>query len=299
MYSEDQIQQYLAHIGFPYERHPADRLEFLTELQRRQLERVPFENLSLHYSTKRELSLDPYDLFDKIACRSRGGYCLENNNFFGHILRCLGFDCIYVAARVKRPAPDTKGSNWFGWSHLAVLVTIQEQRYLVDVGHGSACPTKPIPLVTNTVISGIHQQQLRLEYKSLPEHTDKTQRVWVYSHRGNDESPWVEGYCFTDQECLTTDFEVMNHFPMTSPQSLFTQNVLAQRFLADENNSELIGSVILFRDRLKLNMPKVGVTEHILKNEAERVAAIESWFRIRLDAKDRRGIQGSPNELGV
>ncbi|RSL42956.1 hypothetical protein CEP53_011928 [Fusarium sp. AF-6] len=186
-----------------------------------------------------------------------------------------------------------------GKSHLAVLVTIQEQQYLVDVGHGSACPTKPIPLVANTVISGIHRQQLRLEYKSLPEHTDKSQRVWVYSHRENDESSWVDAYCFTEQECLTTDFEVMNHFPMTSPQSLFTQNVLAQRFLADDNVSQLVGSVILFRDRLKLSMPKAGVTEHILKSEAERVAAIERWFRIQLDVKDRRGIQGSPNELGV
>lgn len=178
-------------------------------------------------------------------------------------------------------------------------MTIHQQQYLVDVGHGNACPTKPIPLVANTVISGIHRQQLRLEYKSLSEHTDKNQRVWVYSHRENDESPWVEGYCFTDQECLTTDFEVMNHFPMTSPRSLFTQNVLAQRFLANENDSQLIGSVILFRDRLKLNMPKSRVTEHILKTETERVATIERWFRIRLDAKERRGIQGTACELAA
>ncbi|KAF5010513.1 hypothetical protein FDECE_3330 [Fusarium decemcellulare] len=297
MYSDAQIDQYLSHIGFPFKEHPADPLQLLTELQMRQLERVPFENLSLHYSTKKRLSLDPNDVFCKIVTRSRGGYCLENNNFFGQILRCLGFDCIYAAARVKKPASSTQDASWLGWSHLAILVTIDEHKYLVDVGHGSPCPTRPIPLVPNTVVAGIYRQQLRLEYKSLAEHTDKGQRVWVYSHREHDEAAWIEAYCFTDLECLPTDFETMNHFPMTSPKSIFTHNIIAQRFLMDDDEKELNGSVTLFRNRVKINVARVGTTEEILASESDRVAAIERWFRIRLEPKERTAIEGSQTEL--
>ncbi|KAM5354669.1 hypothetical protein ACJ41O_001316 [Fusarium nematophilum] len=244
--NDSQIEHYLAHIGFPAANHPSDPLELLTELQRRQLERVPFENLSLHYSKTRELSLDQGDLFHKIVSLGKGGYCLENNNLFGQILRTLGFDCIYSAARVKQPSSDGQETGWFG---------------------------------------------------CLPQHKDPSQRVWVYSQRENDELPWTEAYCFTETECLVTDFDTMNYVPMKSPTSFFTQNVIAQRFLMDEDKKELIGSVSLFRDRIKVNIPANGLVEERLGDEAERVAAIERWFRIRLDLKERNAIRGSATEL--
>ncbi|KAF4979189.1 hypothetical protein FZEAL_4562 [Fusarium zealandicum] len=299
MYSNAQIKQYLEHISFPYADHPADPLELLTELQKRQLERVPFENLSLHYSPKRELSLDPDDLFHKIVSCGKGGYCLENNNFFGQVLRALGFDCIYASARVKQPPLDDQTSGWLGWSHLVNLVSINGQRHLVDVGHGSRGPTRPVPLAPDIIVDDIMGRKLRLEYKTLPQHHDPSQRMWVYSFRENDESPWLESYCFTEIESLATDFDMMNYFTMKSPESLFTQNVIAQRFLMDEGKSQLVGSVSLFRDRIKIDSSTTGFSEEIIKSESERVDAIERWFRIQLDATEKDAIIGSVSEIKV
>jgi arylamine N-acetyltransferase len=91
--------------------HSDDALSFLAELQKRNLASVPFEDVSLHYSKHRLLSLDPDDLFDKIVTNSRGGYCMEVNCFFGTVLRSLGFTVTNVGGRVN--GPNGYG-GWYG-----------------------------------------------------------------------------------------------------------------------------------------------------------------------------------------
>ncbi|KPM44648.1 hypothetical protein AK830_g1931 [Neonectria ditissima] len=289
MLDDQKIDQYLNHIGFPRDEHPGDPLQLLVELQQRQLERVPFENLSLHYSTKKLLSLDLDDLFQKIVVRGRGGYCLENNNFFGAVLRCLGFDPMYAAGRVKQRTTGKAG--WIGWSHLIVLVKIDNVRYLVDVGHGSACPTRPIPL-GGGIVAGIGSQQLKVEFTQLPQHSDPTQRLWVYPHRSYQDSSWIEAYCFTEMEYFSSDLDSMNLYPMTSPKSLFTQNVLAQRFLMDEEKQELIGFVAMYGNRIKTSIRGEEKIIQTFRNEEERTDAIDHWFRIQLGTDEREAIKG-------
>lgn len=104
-YTEAQLGRYFDHIGYPrsVHSHGGDALGFLAELQKRNLARVPFETISLHYSKHRLLSLDPEDLFEKIVTKSRGGYCMEVNTFFGTVLRSLGFTVTSVGARVNGP----------------------------------------------------------------------------------------------------------------------------------------------------------------------------------------------------
>lgn len=111
MYSEAQLDQYLDHIGYTPRNHRNGQksLAFLSELQKRNLARVPFESVSLHYSRHRLLSLEPEDLFRKIVTYSRGGYCMEVNAFFGTVLRSLGFTVVSVGARVKGP------TGYKGW----------------------------------------------------------------------------------------------------------------------------------------------------------------------------------------
>lgn len=60
------------------------------------------------------IDIEPEVLFEKIVGGAggkgrRGGYCMENNTFFGTVLRSLGFDVYAVGARVR----GEKG--WNGW----------------------------------------------------------------------------------------------------------------------------------------------------------------------------------------
>lgn len=108
-FSDEQVDRYLHHINFPRSQHSRDPLALLGQLQARQVSRVPFESLSLHYSRHRQLSLDLDDLFEKIVVDGRGGYCMELNAFFGAVLRGLGFTLFNSGARVRT------GPRYNGW----------------------------------------------------------------------------------------------------------------------------------------------------------------------------------------
>jgi len=78
-------------------------------LQKYQLCKVPFENLSLHYSQTKLLSLEPDDLFEKIVVRNRGGYCMEVNHFFGCMLKSMGFEVVSTGGRVYEEGGEAGG----------------------------------------------------------------------------------------------------------------------------------------------------------------------------------------------
>jgi arylamine N-acetyltransferase len=111
-YSQAQLERYFQHIGFDPSGQERGSVAFLAALLRRHLARVPFENVSLHYSKTRLLSLDAQDLYEKIVSNSRGGYCMEVNAFFATVLRSLGYTFYSAGARVKDKGHDRFG-GWF------------------------------------------------------------------------------------------------------------------------------------------------------------------------------------------
>ncbi|MGC5326010.1 arylamine N-acetyltransferase [Brevibacillus sp. SYSU BS000544] len=106
--------------------HSLPTYDFLQELMEAHLHVVPFEIVSkYHYFSSRE----PHDLIptkeeflDNAIQRGWGGNCYILNIHFGELLRTLGFDTNYVRA---------VGGN----AHLASMVTIDANRYYVDVGY--------------------------------------------------------------------------------------------------------------------------------------------------------------------
>lgn len=122
-YTEEQLSIYFAHISLPSQMRPGipqlhqigqeeHALEFLRILQIHQLSTIPFENLSLHYSPHHNISIDADGLYEKLVGngRGRGGYCMENNCFFGTVLRSLGFELFSAGARVSED-----GKNYAPW----------------------------------------------------------------------------------------------------------------------------------------------------------------------------------------
>lgn len=110
-YTQEQIDAYLSYISFPIAKYrkitpettqTEHGLAYLTALQKYQLAKVPFENLILHYSKDHRVSVDKDDIFEKIVGTKsgRGGYCMENNMFFGTVLKTMGFDVFAIGGRV-------------------------------------------------------------------------------------------------------------------------------------------------------------------------------------------------------
>jgi len=177
------------------------------------------------------------------------------------------------------------------------IVTIENQRYLVDVGFGADVAVHPLPLISGYVCTGIAPQSLRLEYKRLEQHTDPSQRVWVYSHRDNDAAPWVEAYSFLEVEFFPQDYEVMNLSTMTLPQSYFTRTVLCIKVLLNKETEDMEGVLILYQNVVKKRIRGVANVVEELKSEEDRVRALQKWFGIVLNEAEKNGIIGLVTEL--
>jgi arylamine N-acetyltransferase len=82
-FTPEEVQKYLDVIQLPKKFHPENKpalnLEFLTALHVHQISTMPYENLDLHYSAKKEITLDPRHCYEKFVERGkgRGGYCME------------------------------------------------------------------------------------------------------------------------------------------------------------------------------------------------------------------------------
>lgn len=181
---------------------------------------------------------------------------------------------------------------------MANIVTIRSSRYLVDVGYGVDGPSCPLPLQSGEMYTGLPGQQLRLEKRRLPQHTDPDQAVWVYSQR-REPQEWQEIYHFPDVEMFSEDFEVLNHYAMT--KSLWSQVVVAQRFTWDvaikPPSTKLSGTIILIRNQLKSRMGQDQEIVRTIETEEERISILKEDFAITITDDECGGIKGFVSEL--
>lgn len=300
-YTQDQLSLYLDRLIIPDARREYDvaklnneeALSYLVYLQKQHLATIPFENLSLHYSTHHSITLHPQALFQKIIAddNGRGGYCMELNFLFGTLLHMLGFSLYSGGARVWM------GTGWTGWSHMVNFVTIGDTKYHVDVAFGSDGPVVPMPLDREGCLQKhIEPAQARLQYRNISGNSDPNQRLWVYEHKRNKEAEWEMKYCFTELEFLAGDFATMNYFTSTSNKIFFTREIMFDRKVLDERG-ELTGSMSMANNVLKWRMHGVKERQIEFETEEQRLEALEEHFGIIFGEAEREGIRGLPSQL--
>jgi arylamine N-acetyltransferase len=300
-YTKEQLSQYFDRLSIPEEKRQydvsslnnEDALTYLALLQKHQLVSIPFENLSLHYSSHHQVSVHPDALFKKIISdnNGRGGYCMENNGLFGTFLYNLGFTIYSGGARVWA------GSDWTGWSHMVNLVTIGETKYHVDVAFGADGPVVPMPLDREgTVMPHISPAKARLQWRNIHGDTDPNQRLWVYEHRRNDGEEWEVKYCYTELEFQPCDYNIMNYYTSTSNKTFFTREIVVDKKILDEQG-EYAGSLIMSKNILKWRIHGEKKKEIEFETEAERLQALEEHFGMRFGEAERDGISGLASQL--
>jgi arylamine N-acetyltransferase len=202
-------------------------LPFLHDLTRHHTCNIPFENLTLHYSADKTITLDPVRLYFKFVHQRRGGRCMENNTFFATVLRSLGFDVRNCGGRVSRamsPYAEVRrnqSATYDGWNHMLNLVRLDDEWYVVDVGMGAMGPNLPYPLRDRFETTSIAPRKIRLQLRSIAESYAKfsssgtgSSKMWCYDlcydPVGSAEDKWVPVYCFTETEFLPQDYQMMS-----------------------------------------------------------------------------------------
>ena len=132
------MDKYLKRIGF---RGAAEQnIDCLNRLVQAQLTHVPFENLDI-WAEGACPSLEKEDLYKKIVVNGRGGYCFELNTLFRHLLNYLGFEAYQAVSSLVNEdgTPHTAAHN-------VIVCTIDDEKYLIDVGFGGPVPFGAMPL---------------------------------------------------------------------------------------------------------------------------------------------------------
>jgi N-hydroxyarylamine O-acetyltransferase len=196
---------------------------------------VPFENLDIHLG--RPLSLEPPDLFAKIVTRHRGGYCYELNGGFALLLQALGFQVQGLLARVL-----CGRATLLPRTHRLLLVTVEDEAWIADVGFGRQSLRAPVRL-TPGVVEQQGPDTVRLR-------SEAGQRFVLQKLL---EGHWQELYAFTLEPFLPVDYLPFNHWHSTSPHSQFTQRKICTMPTAT-------GCIVAVDPEFKIRMQEVPET---------------------------------------
>lgn len=197
------LDAYCARINYRGSRDVS--LATLTGLHSAHAHNVPFENLDIHLG--QAISLQPADLFAKIVTRKRGGYCYEVNSFLTMILRAFGFQVHGLLARVRFSISAIRPR-----SHQLLLVTVDNEPWIADVGFGSCCLREPMRL-TPDVVSEQGPDNFRL----------KTETGHAYILEALLAGRWQDLYEFTLEPFELVDYKPFNYWNSTSPEARWTK----------------------------------------------------------------------------
>jgi len=96
-------------------------------------------------------------------------------------------------------------------THLVILVTLDNQDWLIDVGFGHGCPRKPIRLGSNSSDNhdGVEFQLMESDFG--------------YMLQQQSSGEWGDRYSFDLSPVFASDIAMSNHYTSTSDQSIFCQ----------------------------------------------------------------------------
>lgn len=248
---------YLRRIGYSEPIRPD--VQTLRGLHLAHMRNVPFENLDI--GLRRPIHLTEEALWEKIVSRRRGGFCYELNGLFAWLLQELGFQVVYLNARVF----DREGNLGIDFDHLALLVNLpgQSARWLVDVGFGDSFD-EPLRFDER----GEQPQGLRsYRLEEVPDGFVTWQR--------NYDARWERHYFFDLQaHRFPEEYESGCLYHQTSPRSSFTRGSIISLATPEGRVSLEDGRLILTREGRR--------SERRIENDEEYRKLLRKHFDITL-----------------
>ncbi|MEO6695219.1 MAG: arylamine N-acetyltransferase [Ignavibacteria bacterium] len=253
------IDKYLERINYKGSTSP--NLDNLRSIHKNHLYNIPFENLDIHSNKK--IILDTEKLEEKILSSKRGGYCYELNGIFYALLNEMGYKVKMVSARVN----NGKGSWGDEFDHMALVIELDDL-WLADVGFGDNF----IEPITIALIKP--QKNLNGWFKISKYEDESVNGDYLLMSRSADNSDYSGEYIFKLDNRDWNEFEGMNEFHQTSPDSHFTRGRVCS--IAKEG-----GRVTLNDNKLTITQgDKKIITE--VNSEIEFNRKLYEYFKIEI-----------------
>jgi N-hydroxyarylamine O-acetyltransferase len=247
-----ELSAYFDRIG--YSGPVAPDLATLKAVMRAHIAAVPFENLDVQLGNPVTTALPA--IYAKLVERRRGGWCYENNGLFGWALGEMGFGVRRISAGVMRVA---RGDAALG-NHLALIVTIDGEEWLTDVGFGGTLAA-PIPLA-----GGSHVQP------PFAVGLVEGDGYWRFEERFGGEDPFSFDFLAgpADEALLARQCDALQ----SEPESIFVQNLVVQQRQGDRH--------LTLRGRVLMERGPEGESKRTLESADELVAVLRHRFGIDL-----------------
>jgi N-hydroxyarylamine O-acetyltransferase len=251
------LDAYFQRIGYTSGPRAAT-LETLRALHLHHAQAIAFENLDS--LSGRPVKLDLGSLESKLLHAMRGGYCFEQNLLFSHVLQELGFRVTGLAARVIWNAPEGAIRPC---THMLLRVELSDGPYIADVGFGGQTLTAPIRLVTNVAQPTPHEP-----FRLIDQEGDFVLQTQI-------RDTWKSLYRFDLRPHLQVDYEVLNWYVSTHPQSPFVSNLMAARPAPGRRYA-------LYNNTLTVHETNGESRQRTLASTDDIRAVLESTFGLRL-----------------
>ncbi|WP_158859312.1 arylamine N-acetyltransferase family protein [Lunatibacter salilacus] len=256
--SPSEVKTYLNRLGILSS--PMPTLATLQQLHYLHPQVFTFESLNPLLGI--DVDLDTAAIFQKMVVDGRGGYCFEQNLLFGALLHSLGFEVKSLAGRVLWNVPENK---ILPRDHMALMVRLEGQRFLVDVGFGGNTMTAPM------LMDSDEPQPTSHEWFRVSRLDDQ----FMLSIQINGE--WQEMYQFGLEEYLLPDYQVISWYLGNHPDSIFTKDLMAARTLHEGRYT--------LKNNLFSKHQKDGTTvKRILQTPKELLSLLENEFKININS---------------
>ena len=249
------VKKYLDRINFHSEIKPD--IETLQLLHKNHLLNIPFENLDIH--SGRKIILEKEKLLNKIVNEERGGFCYELNGAFYELLISIG----YKVKRISAGVANKDGIFGSEFDHMALLVKIDAEEYLADVGFGDSFML-PLKFKLDEVQKDVW------DFFKISKSEDEDYYILSRSSPGNE---FISQYKFGLKPRELNEYQQMCDYHQTSPESHFTQKIICSK--ATET-----GRISLSDLKLIITGNGIKKQKKIAKQEFQKL--LKKYFNITL-----------------
>ncbi len=249
------IQNYLKKIG--YDKQPKVDLDTLAEIHRCHAFNIPFENFDVFLNDG--VDIQKSIVLDKIVDNKRGGYCYELNGSLYDLLAAIGFKVKYLVSRPMLGYEAIRPKT-----HMMLMIDLDGEQYLADVGFTSLNIIEPIPIKPN-----IEHEQFGFHFRII----EDNERGFIFQSKS--EGKWESCYSFDLSENQYIDYKLANFFNSHSPESICTNIIIVGKYF-ENGRIRLINNNLEIRLNDRNEDVKVGDKGHLS-------LLLDKYFGIVLD----------------
>jgi N-hydroxyarylamine O-acetyltransferase len=254
------LDRYFARIG--YTGTPRADLATLRALTERHPAAIPFEGIDVLLGRPIDLGADAVQA--KLIDGGRGGYCFEQNGLLKRVLGALGFQVEGLIARVLWMLPPDAAP--MPLTHMALRVTVDDERWLADVGFGACVAGAPLRFDAVGSEQPTRHETFRVSRRG----------TWTLLEALLPEG-WHPLYMLSPEPAVDADYVAANWYTSTHPASGFRRELRAAMTAPDRRTT-------LMNARLTLRHAG-GEVERSYLAQDEIADALVSVFGLRLDAE--------------